>query len=183
MIGVSGHLSIFSHDPSVNPLGVTQRQFDDLLDRGDVRQEFAGKNLIVTSGLAGIAAKLGHALGSPSVGGQTPSDVDDLQVAEMQVGNAANPAAPLAGDTVLADLTPLVTLTSLTVSYPSSGQVRFAATIPVNTQNGQGITEAGLFWTINATKILVGRRVVSPVVVISPGLAYTLNYDITFTAA
>jgi len=141
-------------------------------------------NLIVTSGLQWMSRKLGHILGTPpvQVGGQTVSDIDDLLVTKIKLGNAAAPAAPAAGDTALADPTPLVTYTTLTVSYPASGTVRHAATIPPNTQNGQAITEVGLFCTINSTDILIGRALPSPVAVIAPATGYTVTYDIILTA-
>lgn len=143
------------------------------------------KNLIVTSGLQWMSRKLGHILGTPpvQVGGETVTDIDDLLVSKIKIGNAPAPAAPLAGDTALADLTPLATFTSLTVSYPANGTVRHVATIAPDTLNGQAITEAGLFCTINAIDILIGRALLSPVTVIVPATGYTLTYDIILTPA
>ena len=182
MIGVSGRLAIFSHLPEIDFARLTCCQMDEAVARGHARIESDGSNLIVNSGLQACAALIGAALGSPSVGTESPANIGELALSEMQVGNSANPAAPTATDTALEDITPLVTLTSLTYSYPAVGQVRVAATIPVNTQNGEGLTEAGLFYTMNATKIMLGRRILNPTVVVTPGLAYTLRYDITFTA-
>lgn len=142
------------------------------------------KNLIVTSGLQWMSRKLGHILGTPpiQVGGQTVTTLAELQVSKIKLGNAAAPAAPAAGDTALADLTPVATYTTLTVSYPANGTVRHAATIAPNTLNGQAITEVGLFCTINSTDIMIGRALPSPVTVIAPATGYTVTYDIILTA-
>jgi hypothetical protein len=142
------------------------------------------KNLIVTSGLQWMSRKLGHILGTPpiQVGGQTVTTLAELQVSKIKLGNAGAPAAPAAGDTALADLTPLATYTTLTVSYPANGTVRHAATIAPNTLNGQAVTEVGLFCTINSTDILIGRALPSPVTVIAPATGYTVTYDIILTA-
>lgn len=142
------------------------------------------KNLIVTSGLQWMSRKLGHILGTPpiQVGGETVSDLDDLRVSKIKLGNAAAPASPAAGDTALADASPVATYTTLTVSYPANGTVRHAATIPPNTLNGIAITEVGLFCTISSVDVLIGRAIPSPVAVIAPATGYTVTYDIILTA-
>jgi len=142
------------------------------------------KNLIVTSGLQWMSRKLGHVLGTPpvQVGGQTVSDIDDLVVSKIKIGNSAAPAAPAASDTALADLTPLATYTTIAVSYPANGTVRHSATIAPDTINGAAVTEVGLFCTINSVDILIGRALPSPVAVISPATGYTVIYDIILTA-
>jgi hypothetical protein len=142
------------------------------------------KNLIVTSGLQWMSRKLGHILGTPpiQVGGQTVSALNDLLVSKIKLGNASAPASPAAGDTALADLTPIATYTSLTVSYPANGTVRHAATIPPNTLSGQAITEVGIFCTISSVDVLIGRAIPSPVTVIAPATGYTVTYDIILTA-
>lgn len=142
------------------------------------------RNLIVNSGLDWVATKLGHGLGTPpvQVGGQTITSIADLIVSKMKVGNASSPAAPAPGDTALADPSPLVTLSTITVSYPTASSVRFRATIPINTQNGQGLTELGLFCTINSVDVLIGRLLFNPVTVVVPGTAYQLDYDISCSA-
>lgn len=183
MIGVSGFLSFYAHDPSLDLASLTPCQIEDAIRDGRARRVSSGSNLIVTSGLAALAAKLGHALNMPTAGGQTVTALSELQVSEMQLGNAVSPASPSAGDTALDDGTPVYTITSLTVSYPSSGTVRFSGTIPPNTINGEGITETGVFFTINSNKVMLGRRLMDPVVVIAPSTAYTATYDVTFTAA
>ncbi len=142
-----------------------------------------GHNLIVNNGRDLICKLIGHALGSPSVGGQSVTGIADLQIAKMKIGNAVNPSTPSATDTALADGTPLVTLTSLTVSYPTTSSVRFRATIPVDTQNGEGLTEAGLFAVISSTDVMLGRRIINPPVVVSPGTAYQFDYDIALAAS
>lgn len=142
------------------------------------------KNLIVTSGLQWMSRKLGHVLGTPpvQVGGETVSSIADLLVSKIKLGNAAAPAAPAAGDTALADVSPVATYTTLTVSYPANGTVRHAATIAPNTLNGVAITEVGLFCTINSNDVLIGRAIPSPVAVIAPATGYTVTYDIILTA-
>lgn len=142
-------------------------------------------NLIVANGLQWVAKKLGHALGTPpiTVGGQTVSSLNDLQISKMKVGNASAPAAPASGDTALADPTPLVTLSTITVSYPSASSVRFRATIAPNTVTGQGLTEAGIFCTIASTDVLIGRLLFSPVTVVVAATGYQLDYDISLSAS
>lgn len=171
---VEGIVSVYRHPP-----GVTLCHLDE------AELVASGKNLVVDNGLEWIAKKLGHLAGTPplQVGGTTVSSLDDLEVAEVQLGNNATPAAPDASDTALSDLTPLATYTSLTVTYPTATSVRWAATIAPNTLAGEGITEIGLFLDVSATKILLARRVFSPAVVIAPAQGYTVTYDIALSAS
>lgn len=142
-----------------------------------------GHNLIVNNGRDLICKLIGHALGTPSVGGNSVTSITDLKIVKMKIGNAVNPATPAATDTALADGTPLVTLTSITVSYPTTTSVRFRATIPVDTQNGEGLTEAGLFATISSVDVMLGRRIINPPVVVAPSTAYQFDYDIALAAS
>ena len=166
---VSGYVRVWAHE-----IGLTQRQIEA---RDPVAE---GPNLIVDNGLDWIVKKLGHISGTPpiQVGGTTVTDLDDLQVAEIQLGNEANPAAPAASDTALADNTPLATYTTIAVTYPTASSVRFSTTIAPNTINGEGVTEIGLFLSVSSTKILIGKRLFSPPIVISPSTGYTAAYDI-----
>lgn len=171
-IRVTGHVRVFENIP-----GLTQSQ---IMERAPVAE---GPNLIVDNGLEWVAKKLGHVAGTPpiQVGGQTVSSLDDLEIAEIQLGNEAVPAAPASTDTALSDLTPIATYTSITVTYPTAASVRFAATIPPDTIAGEGITEIGLFLDISSTKVMVGRRLFSPPIVIAPATGYTAAYDISLS--
>lgn len=177
---VTGHLTITSFDASKPQLDTVSRE--ELIRQGHLKVEFEGDNLIVNGGLEGLAALVAFGVGSPSVGGEVVIDINDLQLVNMKIGNDGAPAAPTATDTALADGTPLVVLTSVTYTFPALGQVRARATIAPNTQNGEGLTEAGLFWNINSNDVMLGRLLISPAVVVNPGLSYHFDYDITFTA-
>tara|TARA_R100001086_G_scaffold87122_4_gene42588 strand:+ start:1192 stop:1743 length:552 start_codon:yes stop_codon:yes gene_type:complete len=183
MILVTGHVSIVSHDAQLDfaraPADVRERWIAE----SRARVESSGSNLIVNSGLDAIAAKMGHVLNGPSVGGESPANVNDLQVAEMQLGDDPTPTAPAASDTALASDPILTTISSLVVSYPATGAVAFAGTIAPNTQNGKTLTEVGLFFDIDDAKVLLGRRVADPVVTVAPLQAYTVIYRINFAAS
>lgn len=177
-ISLAGRVRVYALPPTI-----TRPSDRDLIRHGRLVADT--NNLIVTSGLQWATRKLGHILGTPpvQVGGETLSDIDELVVSKVKLGNAAAPASPNASDTALADLTPLLTLTSLTVSYPASNQVRWSATVSPNTINGQAITEIGLFCTINSNDILIGRALTAPPIVIAPSTAYTVTYTITLSAS
>lgn len=171
-IKLGGYVRLFAHEP-----GLTQRQIEALTPVAE------GPNLIVDAGLEWVAKKLGHIAGTPpiQVGGETVTDLDDLAIAEIQLGNDSSPSAPAGSDTALDDLTPIATYTSLTVTYPTASSVRFSATIAPDTLNGEGITEIGLFLDISSVKVMVGRRLFSPPIVIAPSTGYTATYDIVLS--
>lgn len=177
-ISLEGRVRVYALPPTI-----TKPSARDLIRHGVLVADT--HNLIVTSGLQWATRKLGHILGTPpvQVGGETLSDIDELVVSKIKLGNSAAPAAPNASDTALADLTPLLTLSTLSVSYPASNQVRWSATIAPNTINGQAVTEIGLFCTINSNDILIGRALTSPPIVVAPATAYTVTYTISLSAS
>lgn len=184
LLRVEGRLRVFAISEDALHVDGSPLDYAEL-ETADAELVMDNHNLVVANGVQWVAKKLGHALGTPpiTVGGQTVSSLNDLQISKMKVGNASSPAAPASGDTALADPTPLVTLTSITVSYPTSSSVRFRATISPNTVNGQGLTEAGIFCTIASTDVLIGRLLFSPVTVVVPSTGYQLDYDISLSAS
>lgn len=180
---IEGRIYLYAYSADLwnaRPHGLSDEEFQHC-----ARLVAETKNLIVTSGLEWVSRKLGHVLGTPpvQVGGETVSDIDDLIVSKIKLGNAAAPATPDPSDTDLSDPSPLLTLSSLVVSYPSSTRVRFSSTVAPDTINGSAVTEIGLFCTINATDIMIGRGLPSPVTVIVPSTAYTVFYEIVLTAS
>ena len=146
---------------------------------------FRGHNLVVDVGLEAMTALLGGGRGSPTVGGVgiDESTVRDLAVVKMEVTQQVSPTAPAVGDTAL-EGTPEYTFhvesgvgdALLTVTYPSTGQVRFSGLIPKLEKDGITFTEEGL-WTNNGK--LVARTTFSKL----KTTAFALQFDHTLTIA
>jgi hypothetical protein len=143
-------------------------------------------NLVVNVGLDALAALLGGGRGSPTVGGTgiDEATVRDLGAVQMLVTDQVAPTAPAAGDTVLEGSTEWdfhvqggVGDSLLTVTYPSTGQVRFSGLVPKVEKDGVTFTEEGLF--SNNGK-LIARTTFSKL----KTTAFALQFDhtISFTA-
>lgn len=104
---------------------------------GEVVEEVQGENLVVTGAQPVIAALLGGAAG----------------MALSHIGFGTDGTAPTAGDTTLAGA---VKVALGAVTYPASGEVRFAWLLNDATANGMAIREFGLY---SADGTLVARKV------------------------
>lgn len=141
-------------------------------------------NLVVNVGLDALAALLGGGSGSPTVGGIgiNEATVRDLAVVQMLVTDQVSPTAPAAGDTVLEGGTewdfhvqyPSSGDSLLTVTYPSTGQVKFSGLIPAPSKDGVTFTEEGLF---SNNGLLIARTTFSKL----KTTAFALQFDHTIT--
>lgn len=103
---------------------------------------FDEHNLVVDIGMQAIAKFLGNNMGAPTVGGSTFADLSSITVGTMEIGDAASPAAPLAGDTT--GVASLVYTPPITVSYPTSTSIKFSGVIPAPELVGTILTEEAL---------------------------------------
>jgi hypothetical protein len=160
---MTGHVKIYA-----NP---TSR----ILPRTDPRLRllFEGDNLVTELGLQVLAALASGCAGDPTIDGTTYTSANrnQLFVTTMKVGTANNPTAANTADTDLYDSDPYI-VTTLTVTYPEPGTVRFAALAPGSA--GEKLTEDGLF---TASGILVARKVFSQTV--PDGVVLQIEHDLT----
>lgn len=147
---------------------------------------FRSDNLVVNIGLDTLAALLGGGRGNPTVGGSAVDEatVRDLAVVQMLVTAEVSPSAPVSGDSALEGVTEWDFHAEvgegdslLTVTYPSTGQVRFSGLIPQPEKDGVIFTEEGLF--SNSGK-LIARTTYTPHTKTS---ALALQFDHTITLA
>lgn len=110
--------------------------------RGHISVAYESHNLIVNNGLSAIATILGGGAGSPAVGGLGVSNIADLTVTRMELGNAVSPPVPVITDTV--SVASLVYVPPLLVAYPVLGGVRFIGIVRHSELNGTTFTEEAL---------------------------------------
>jgi len=122
---------------------------DDLnraLDAGQAQIELEQKNIIVDIGLSMISRIIGGNAGLPQVYHPTTpfgfSSITDIAVAKMELGNAAVPPVPAAGDTT--GVGALLFTPNLTVTYPDNFSVQFSGLVPKADFDGETFTEEAL---------------------------------------
>ena len=151
---------------------------DRMVAEGRAKVSTVVDNLIVDGGLGAVSRLLGFGRSFPSVGGIGVTDINDLQIASMQLAGAAFPPTPAATDTGLST-TPLFTATALSVYYPDATSVVIAGVIPQanSALDGMPITEEGLFLA-NGAMI---AKVVFPAEVKVPTNAIQFEHRIAVT--
>lgn len=178
-----GRLRITELPPEIeHPL--SEEQLLRLVRAGAARIVGMASNKVVNLGVEIITKMIGSARGSSvTVGGTAITSVNDLQIAKMKLGDKANPTAPAAGDTALDDPTPIFTISTLTVSYPTLTSVRISGVLPANQINGAQLTEEGIFISIPPTPTeKLFAKLVYATKVIGSGQAYQFDHDIAIAA-
>lgn len=162
----------------VEPL--SEQSIQTCLKEGIAEVAWEGSNLVTDLGLSAISRLVGFGLSTPQVTNGTDnfavSDVNDLEINDMQFGNLNAPTAPTAADNALEDISALTNVTP-TVTYPGNAQVRWSGTIPANQFNGDQVTEEALFLSNGA----LFARTTFPAEAIVPG--FGVQFDHSFSLA
>ena len=175
-------------------LRITEHSFREILSpeklvwaiQNGIARPLRVSNMVVDVGLDAIMAMLGGCQGSPTVGGtvMSPATTVDLAVKQMRITDQAAPTAPASTDVWL-EGTPVWTGdvlgggdSTLVVTYPGSGQVKFSTLIPGPDLDGITLTEEGLF-TYN-DKLVARTTFNKPK---TTAFALQLDHTITLTRA
>lgn len=130
-----------------------------------------GENLIVNTGRDAIVKCL--------VGTDHPNNtIGYLQLGNGATGPSSSPNPPVAGDTTLGNV--IRTMAFATVSFPSTGMIRFSSNLSTGTGNGEQYNEAGLI-TVSSPSILVARKTFG-IITKSSAFAFEFRWEITCTA-
>jgi hypothetical protein len=140
-LSIRGRLTITRHRA---PRVLTRDELNVALRRREA-DVVAVDNLVVNQGLQAIACLLGNGLGSPLVGGMGFSELNNIAVWSMQIGNTVSPPTPAPTDTSgVGSLVYTITAPTLIVTYPANGQVQFSGLVPNAELNGYTLTEEAL---------------------------------------
>lgn len=166
-------------------LCIVQSRHDGVLDDRQIaagahgaQVVFRRRNKIVDVGMQVFSRMLGGGANSPLVGGDAFSDLSEIAVAHMELGNATNPSPPADGDT--AGVSAILYVPTLVVTYPSTTSVRFSGVIPSTEANGAAISEEALKL---ANGKLFAKIAISPAHTKLPGTALQINHTINFARA
>lgn len=130
-----------------------------------------GDNLVVNTGRNAIVKAM--------VGNDHPNNtIGFLQLGSGATGPSSSPNPPTAGDTSLNNI--VRTMAFATVSFPSTGLVRFSSSLNTSTGNGEQYNEAGLI-TVSSPAVLVARKTFG-VITKSSAFAFEFRWEITCTA-
>lgn len=167
------------------------REFDPVTGRTTrFRSE---PNVITDLGIEAFIASLGGGFGIPSVGSDayeprtiirpnlTPAS--GAFVGEMRIGQDLAVGVPDPADTGLAGAVAYsgksyVTPATMSVTYPSLGEVAFHVVIPADQFDGESFTEEGLFTHDGA---LVARKVIDPPWEKVAGLSIEFTHTLRFS--
>ena len=142
-LSLFGELRIVSHRRDHFLLGA---ELADALESCEAVLDIVSRNLVVNIGTSVFSRLLGGGAGSPQVYHPSApfgfSELADLSVASMMLGNTVSPHAPDPDDTT-GPSTPIFT-PNLTVTYPTWYSVRFSGLVPQPEFDGTIFTEEAL---------------------------------------
>jgi len=156
----------------VNPSLVDQMQL-----RGeDVRVTPHYENIVVDDGLAILRALIGFGENFPLTGAFGATDINQLKISTMKIGNASSPSVPSGTDTDIS-ITPAYTIPFVSFFYPTQFSVTMVGVVPQAqaSLDGVGITEEGSF-ALNGAML---ARVTFPPEVKIPTHALQFEHSIT----
>lgn len=138
-LSLRGIFRVFTHqeDHVLSPA-----EADAALREGRAALDHEDHNLIVNNGLAAIAKFLGGAVGAPLVGGLGVTDIRQLAITRMELGNAPTPPIPVITDTT--SVGNLVYVPQILVYYVTPYAVRISGIVRHNELNGTTFTEEAL---------------------------------------
>lgn len=147
------------------------------LYRGEATLAYETHNLIVNRGLAAIAKFLGGAAGAPVIDGSGVSDINELVVDRMELGDALVPPVPATTD--IGSVVNLVYVPQVVVSYPTPYSVRFSGIVRHGEMNGTTFTEEAL----KMANGMVFAKVTGFSILKQVGAAKQFDHEIVFARA
>jgi hypothetical protein len=143
----------------------------------DIRVKGVFENLVVDDGLSILRGLIGFGENFPVTGAFGTSDVNDLKISAMRIGNATSPPAPTGTDTNISVSPATYIIPFVSFFYPTPTSVTMVGVVPqaASALNGVGITEEGAF----ATNGAMFARVTFPPEVKIPTHAMQFEHSIT----